>query len=316
MRSAASVCQFCAVSVVPVGAETGRGPGVVVMRSSLGLVTGSGRGCSSVTVWDTRLKGRSMGVPIPAASRTLRILRTLASSPTPLTADSLARRLSIPRSSLFQLLRVMEAEGFVAHYPEEERWGLGVSAFEIGAAYLRHEPLESLARPVLRRLIGEIDRSVQAVAHLGVLHGNETLYLLTESTRTRLAIAADVGVRLPASLTASGRSQLCLLEDAQVRALFPTAASFVDRTGLGPTTPTALRRTLVHEREQGWSAEDGFIAEGYSSVAAAARDRTDRPIASVGLTFRSDQVTARTRAGLVRAVRRCAEELSRRLGAP
>ncbi len=257
-----------------------------------------------------------MTVPIPAASRTLQVLRALASSPHPLTADALARRCSIPRSSLFQLLRVMEAEGFVAHYPEEERWGLGVSAFEIGAAYLRHEPLEGLARPVLHQLIGEVDRSVQAVAHLGVLHGNETLYLLTESTRTRLAIAAEVGVRLPASLTASGRSLLCLLDDAQVRALFPSAAHFVDRTGSGPRTPTALRRTLLREREQGWAEEDGFIAKGFSSVAAAARDRTDRPIASIGLTFRTDQVTARTRAGLIRAVRRCAGELSRRLGAP
>jgi DNA-binding IclR family transcriptional regulator len=257
-----------------------------------------------------------MTVAVPAATRTLQVLRTLAASPQPLTADALSRRLSIPRSSIFQLLRVMEAEGFLTHFPEEERWGLGLSAFEIGAAYLRHEPLEGLARPVLHRLISEVDRSVQAVAHLGVLHGNETLYLLTESTRTKLAIAAEVGVRLPASLTASGRSILSVLDDAQVRALFPTAAQFVDRTGSGPLTPSALRRILTDERAQGWAEEDGFIAEGYSSVAACARDRSDRPIASVGLTFRTDRVDEATRTNLVRAVRRCADELSKRLGAP
>lgn len=50
----------------------------------------------------------------------------------------------------------------------------------------------------------------------------------------RPALVTDVDVRLPSHLTASGRAILAGLPAAQVRALFPSAATFADRTGTGP----------------------------------------------------------------------------------
>ncbi len=253
---------------------------------------------------------------VPAATRALSVLRTLAASAGPVSAASLARQLGLPRSSMYHLLAAMESAGFVAHYPEDERWGLGVGAFEIGAAYLRHEPLERFGRPVLHRLAHDIASIAPAVAHLGVLHGRETLYLLTQAPRSPLTTVAEVGVRLPASLTASGRSILAELPSAQIRALFPSRGAFVDRTGLGPLSATALTRLLMVERGRGWAEEDGFIVEGFASVAVVARDHSLRPVASVGLTFRSDRVDDESRIALAREAGRAARELSRRMGAP
>ena len=250
-----------------------------------------------------------------AAVRALGLLRLLASSPGPLPASTLATRLGIPRSSTYHLLAALSAEGFVVHYPEDGRWGLGVSTFELGAAYLRHEPLERLGRPLVHRLAHDVAAIAPAVAHLGVLHGRETVYLLRESTPVAVTVVVDVGVRLPATLTASGRCQLALLPPAQIRALFPSRQSFVDRTGRGPMALTALRRLLAEEAARGWAEEDGLVVEGYASVAAAAMDRSGRPVASIGLTFRSDQVDVPERVRLARAVRTVARELSRRLGA-
>ena len=250
---------------------------------------------------------------VPAATRTLTVLRALASAASPLTAASLARDLGLPRSSMYHLLSAMEDAGFVAHFPEEGRWGLGVAAFEVGAAYLRHDPLERLARPPIQRLAAEVAQITPAVAHLGVLHGSETLYLLKEAPSNPVTIVAEVGVRLPASLTASGRALLADLPAAQVRALFPRNDSFIDRTGLGPMTLRSLNTLLAEERARGWAQEDGFISAGLASVAAAAHDHGGRPAASVGLTFRSDHADERTREALATCARRCAREISRRL---
>ena len=250
-----------------------------------------------------------------AAVRALGLLRLLASSPGPLPASTLATRLGIPRSSTYHLLAALSAEGFVVHYPEEGRWGLGVAAFELGAAYLRHDPLERLGRPLLVRLAHDIGSMAPVVAHLGVLHGRETVYLLREATVAPVTVVVDVGVRLPAALTASGRCQLALLPPAQLRALFPGRSAFVDRTGRGPASLSALNALLRREGRRGWSEEDGHVVDGYASVAAAAVDRTGRPVASVGLTFRSDQVDGPVRERLAGAAVSVARELSRRLGA-
>lgn len=250
---------------------------------------------------------------IPAAERTLAILRALAEAPGPLPAAALARTLGIPRSSAYQLLAVMAEHGFVVHLPEEERWGLGVTAFEVGAAYLRHDPLERLAQPLLRRLVGSTRMPV--VAHLGVLHGHETLYLLKERSTAPVTVITDIGVRLPAVLTASGRALLAALPRTQLRAQLAGRDVFVDRTGRGPQSMQALTALLATERERGYASEDGFITEGYASVAAAAVDHQRQPVASVSVTFRADEADAATRERLAEAVMRCAGDLSRRLGA-
>jgi len=255
-----------------------------------------------------------MTTNVPAATRTLQILRTLAAAPSPMTASAIARELHLPRSSTYHLLDAMVESGFVVHLPEEERWGLGVAAFEVGAAYLRHDPLERLARPLLEKLVREIS-PVSAVAQLAVLHGRETLYLLKQAPRRTVDVLTGVGVRLPATLTATGRAVLSQLPASQVKALFARSDSFVDRTGKGPQTWTELTEILNADQVRGYSIEDGFITAGYSTVAAAVTDHVDRPVAAIGLTFNTSEVNEPQRRQLAKSAQACARVLSRRLGA-
>jgi DNA-binding IclR family transcriptional regulator len=240
------------------------------------------------------------------------VLTLLASAPGPMPAGSIARSLGLPRSSTYHLLDAMREAGFVVHIPDEERWGLGIAAFEIGAAFVRHDPLERLARPLLQALVRAASPTA-VVAYLGVLHGTETLYLAKTESR-HLPIVIEVGVRLPAALTASGRAMLAALSVEQVRADFSTPRAWVDRTGRGPTDWAALRALLEVERERGWSEEDGFITEGFASVAAPVRNHLHRPVAAIGVTFVSADTTPAMRNSLANKSLRTAQQLSRRLG--
>jgi DNA-binding IclR family transcriptional regulator len=153
---------------------------------------------------------------VPAATRALAVLRLLAEAPGPVPAAVLVRALGLPRSTVYHLLTAMVAEGFVTHLPEERRYGLGLAAFEIGSAYSRQEPLQRLARPILSLLVDTVGQS----AHLAVLHGREVLYLVEERAPGRPPLVTDVGVRLPAQLTASGRAMLAALPSAAIAVTF------------------------------------------------------------------------------------------------
>jgi DNA-binding IclR family transcriptional regulator len=247
---------------------------------------------------------------VPALAHALAVLRLLGTRATPVPAAAVSRELDIPRSSVYHLLAVLELEGFVVHLPEARGYTLGVSVFELGSAYLRRNPLERLARPLLVRLLDQIGHTT----HLGVLHGAETLYLLKESPRQPVVLVTEVGVRLPAHLTAVGRAMLARLPRAQVRALYPTPSSFVDRTGRGPLSPAALRRLLSDEASRGWSEEDGHVTAGMASVAAAVESADGRPVAAIGITFPASAVQAGAeREALARRVVAVAAELTRRL---
>lgn len=218
---------------------------------------------------------------VPAADQTLRILSFLARQRGPVPARTVATALGIPRSSVYHLLSALQQHQFVVHLPEERRWGLGIAAFELAGGYARQEPLARLGRPVLAELV---DRTHES-AHLAVMHGRDVLYIVEERAARRPALVTDVGVRLPAHLTATGRAMLAALPREQVRALFPDAAAFADRTGRGPSRPGELRELLQEARARGFAMEDGEVTLGMRSVGVAVRDHTGWPAAAIAITW-------------------------------
>ncbi|WP_345187260.1 IclR family transcriptional regulator [Microbacterium panaciterrae] len=245
---------------------------------------------------------------VPAADQTLRILRFLARRAGPVAASALARELGIPRSTVYHLLATLEAHGFVVHLPQERRWGLGTSAFELAGGYARQEPLARLGRPLLAGLADRLGES----AHLAVMTGRDVLYIVEERALRRPALITDVGVRLPAHLTATGRAMLAALPRAQVRALYPDAGSFAERTGRGPSTPRELREVLRDVRREGFAREDGEVTADFRSVGVAVRDHVGWPVAAVAMTW-TDEAPI-DEAGIVAAVAETAQQLQRRLG--
>ncbi|RLV47893.1 IclR family transcriptional regulator [Nocardioides mangrovicus] len=244
---------------------------------------------------------------VPAATRTLRVLRFLAGQPDPVPLERIARAVGLPRSTAYHLVTAMIEEGFVVHLEDEHRYGLGVAAFEVGSGYARQAPLQRIARRPLAELVDALGQS----AHLAVLHGRDVLYVVEERSPGRPPLVTDVGVRLPAQLTASGRAILAALPAAQVRALFPDRDAFVDRHGLGPRTPGALRTLLAETRQRGYAVEDGEVTPGFASVAAVVLDHNGLPAASVAVTYADASVDV---GRVVPLVRRTADRLGTRLG--
>jgi DNA-binding IclR family transcriptional regulator len=221
---------------------------------------------------------------VPAATRALKVLRFLAGQPDPVSLDRLAKAVGLPRSTAYHLVNAMIDEGFVVHLPEEHRYGLGVAAFEVGSGYSRQEPLQRIARRHLASLVDTVGQS----AHLAVLHGRDVLYVLEERAPGRPPLVTDVGVRLPAHLTASGRAILAALPQNQVRALYPDRSAFVDRHGVGPASLSALRTLLIETRQRGYAMEHGEVTPGFASVAAAVLDHNGHPTAGIAVTYPSE----------------------------
>ncbi|WP_395246025.1 IclR family transcriptional regulator [Agromyces sp. MMS24-K17] len=241
---------------------------------------------------------------MPAADQVLRILAHLASQRGPAPAATIASALGLPRSTTYQLLAVLAERGFVVHLPEERRYGLGVAAFELSSGFSRQQPLTRLGRPLVAALVDRLGES----GHLAVLHGRDVLYLVEERAPRRPSLVSDVGVRLPAHLTATGRAMLAVLPPAQLRALYPDRAAF--------TTPDwsygRLKSVLAGVRASGLATEDDEVTAGLASIGAVVRDHLGWPAAAVAVTFGAAADVDRD--AVRGAVRDTARELSRRIG--
>lgn len=244
----------------------------------------------------------------PAAERTLDILEFIATHGET-RAAMLAQTLDIPRSSVYQLLDVLERHGFVTCLKDRHTYGIGLKTFEMGSAYSRQHRVSRIAHPVLARLVDDTGEN----GHLAVLHGSQIVYVLEERAAGRPPLVSGVGVRLPSHLTASGRAMLAGLSQAQVDALYPNRAAFVDRTGVGPKSPRDLRALLNAIRLTGFAEEHGDVTPGFDSYAVAVRDYNGYPIAGLALTFVSNALGSERLDALRNRLKLAGEELSRDL---
>ena len=211
---------------------------------------------------------------VPAATHTLAILRLLMTTDAPISAARIATQLRLPRSTTYQLLKVMVDAGFVMHLKSHRTYGLGVAAYSLAQAYSTQQPL-----------VRASTRHAQALAKLagGSAHvsrlssGMEVLYVLEERSAAAVSLITDVGVRLAAERTASGRAMLAALPDAELKAR-------VDAAGLGRQWQKI--HTMVRQvRSRGWAEETEEVSVGQSSIAAAVLDHTGRPAAALAVTF-------------------------------
>lgn len=211
---------------------------------------------------------------VPAATHTLAILRLLMTTDAPISAARIATQLRLPRSTTYQLLKVMVDAGFVMHLKSHRTYGLGAAAYSLAQAYSTQQPL-----------VRASTRHAQALAKLagGSAHvsrlssGMEVLYVLEERSAAAVSLITDVGVRLAAERTASGRAMLAALPDAELKAR-------VDAAGLGRQWQKI--HTMVQQvRLRGWAEETEEVSVGQSSIAAAVLDYTGRPAAALAVTF-------------------------------
>jgi DNA-binding IclR family transcriptional regulator len=224
---------------------------------------------------------------VKSAERLLDVLDLLARQARPVPTMTIARECGIPKSSAHHLLNVMRARNFVTYYDTERAWGLGVSAFEIGSAYLRSGPLQRLGR----HLLVELTTRTGETSHLAMLHGTEVLYIDKEQPAGSVTkLVTEIGVRLPAHLTAVGRAILAELPEAQIRALYANQPLVV-RTGQGPGSVDALLRDLEQVRSTGFALDDGLVTPGISCLACPVFSHEGVPAAAIGVTFVTAQRT-------------------------
>jgi DNA-binding IclR family transcriptional regulator len=212
--------------------------------------------------------------PVKSADRTLEVLEVLAQSPARRGLGDLARALGIPKSSLHGILRTMIARGWVEADQTGTRFGLGVRALQVGAAYLEGDDVVALIGAVLDQLAAEFGETV----HLGRLAGAQVVYLAKRESVHRLRLYSAIGRQLPAHATALGKALLAEYPDAEVDALLHwplpalTAHTITDRDRLHAELADVRRLGYAVDREEN---TEGIVCVARAVPAPATATATD-----------------------------------------
>ena len=107
-----------------------------------------------------------------SVSRAVQILDAVSEGPS-LTVTELSRALKLPKSSVYELVSTLAAEGLVKKEDSSRRYRLGLRLVELARAANHDLEVRQVARPLIEKLRDEFNETVQ----LTVLDGEEILYV-------------------------------------------------------------------------------------------------------------------------------------------
>lgn len=244
---------------------------------------------------------------VPNLVRGLTALERLSEHPEGLLAAELARLLGAPKNSVGRILAAMDALGFVARGPTDNRYRVTRKLLHLGAASLgeRHLVGESIEEMV--RVRDEVGETVLLTVPLGD-HG---VTLEQVAPRKPIHIRVEPGARCELYNTAPGKLFLALMPEAEARAYLRRAT--LDRCTPHTLAQRALAAQLPEIRRQGYAVDRGEALEGSHCVAAPIRDRNGACVAALTVTGFSSTVPEKRFPALAASLTAAAGRISRRL---
>ncbi|MFD5721628.1 IclR family transcriptional regulator [Streptomyces sp. NPDC127036] len=132
------------------------------------------------------------GALVPAVSRTVRVLDTLARNVGGATLTELAKSCSLAKSTASNLIRTMVTEGLISYDSETRRYNLGPLLVEYGIAAVTRTTPVTEARPYMERLAERTQLACLAIQPMP--DGHFTAIAKIES-RKDIKITIEIGAR-------------------------------------------------------------------------------------------------------------------------
>ncbi|MEV1177120.1 IclR family transcriptional regulator C-terminal domain-containing protein [Nonomuraea sp. NPDC049784] len=238
---------------------------------------------------------------LQSLARGLAVLVSLGSARGGLSLADAAKATGLPRATARRSLQVLERLGYVT--PHDSRFALLPKVMELGYASLSERTFGEVVQPHLADLVARVHQS----ASVGVLSGDDVLYVARVPTASIMTVNITVGTRFPAYATSMGR---VLLADQPQERLAAIAPEPLTRHTI--TSPAELRAAVRQATEDGYALVDQELEEGVRSIAVPVRGRDGRVVAAVNVATHASRAS---RAGLLRDVLPALAETAARMAA-
>jgi len=239
----------------------------------------------------------------------LKALALFTESRRRLRVTDVAEVLALPKSSASRLLACLRAPGFIERAPQAQAFEIGYQVQRLASLSQSQEmPLE-LAEAALRDLVSRHP----VTGYIACLEGTETIILRVRESPHPIRYVVSEGTRLPAWVTAIGKSLLMRMDDAELIERLPARPNWPALNFA--TTRAALMRDLARCRARGWAGLQDTANRGIGAAAVSIAGPQSRAL-GIAVCYMERDVVARDRARIARDLVALGGDIGRRIGDP
>lgn len=215
---------------------------------------------------------------VKSAERVFKIFELLEKSSEGLTNKEISSTLDFAPSSTLGLLQTMAENGYLA-VDEQKRYYLGGRLMSLGALAASRMDINKIATPYLKYLM----QTLEETCFLGVLSGNEIVYIAKENCERTITTNAHIGSRKPVYCTGLGKAFLAFLPPEESRDLI-AGLDLKPYTENTVKSVEELRAQIQEFRLQGYAVDNQEIEEGLWCMAVPVYDGYHRMVAAISVS--------------------------------
>ena len=211
--------------------------------------------------------------------KALNVLEAFTPAQSSLTLTQLSRELSMPKSTLLNIIKTLESKGYLHRDKNSKSYSLGYKVLELGYNMRSSISIIQYAIPFMENIQNKTGMTVYLTTHIN----GKVLYLDGVYSSRSYGKYSVIGKTLPMHCTGSGKVMLCYFSQEKVNAI-------IKRWGLEQVTPNTivneeqLMKELEQIRKQGYAVDNEEETLGSRCVAVAIRDSGGEPVGAISIS--------------------------------
>lgn len=250
----------------------------------------------------------SKSAPVGVVGKVLRILEALDASTTGLQLREIAAQTKVNKSTAYRFVAHLESEGYLLR-DEAGAYVVGPKLARLGAGVSYYASLRKISRPVAQALSNETKETV----NLGVLDGQEVLYLEVIESPHSFRMASQPGMHRPVNCTALGKALLAYLPAEHRDEILPVLA-FERVTARTIASRARFQKELMRVAQQGYAIDDQETDMGARCVAVPIFDEGGNVAAAISVSGPITRISRDRIHAYAAATKRAARAISEQLG--
>lgn len=245
---------------------------------------------------------------VQSVDRSLDILEALASEQGGLGVTEIAKKVGLHKSTVHRLLSTLLERGYVEKN-ENGDYHIGLKLIEVVSVYLNSLELQTEARPHIAQISSELGLT----AHLGILDGDQVVYIEKMDVYSMVKLYSQIGLRVHAYCSSLGK---CLLSNYSKEEL-DTVMKDCSFNKFTPNTISSLEE--LHEelkkvRVQGWGMDNQEFDMNNRCIGAPIYDYRGEIIAAISASGPPTILTEERIPNVAEYVMKQAREISKQMG--
>ena len=187
---------------------------------------------------------------VQSLERALDIIEALSTERDGLGVTELSKRINLHKSTTHRLLSTLASRGYVRRH-DNGSYYLGLRLIETVSCYINSLELQTEARPYVAQITAELGLT----AHLGVLEGDQVVYIERMDAVSGIKLYSQIGLRMHAYCSSLGKSLLSGFSSSELAKVMANC-SFNRFTPNTISSLEELGQQLKQVRLRGWAIDD------------------------------------------------------------